>query len=163
VLTNPLAIPLVILYLLRPEKQNPNQVKSYAEIVDSGSASYVAALSAEMEKSEGEEEEGEDGGGSGSGDDLTADGFGLNGPKTVRRKVAWAKSEGLAGVMFWELGQDKIGHGASLVAAAANASGIGISTTAVVAAATAAATTFGSGQHLEEEGAPPSGLERPEL
>ena len=34
------------------------------------------------------------------------DGFAMNGPATVRRKVRFAKRRGLAGVMVWELAQD---------------------------------------------------------
>lgn len=33
-------------------------------------------------------------------------GFAFNGPETIRRKVALARDEGLAGVMAWEVGQD---------------------------------------------------------
>lgn len=32
----------------------------------------------------------------------------FNGPTTLRRKTAFAASEGLAGVMVWELGQDDV-------------------------------------------------------
>ena len=73
------------------------QVKTYAEIVD--------------------EVGGPDG-------DITSDGYGFNGPTTVASKVAWARKQGLGGVMFWEMGQDKLGHPASLLAAAAASTGL---------------------------------------
>lgn len=37
------------------------------------------------------------------------DGYFFNGPATIRRKMDYAKSTGLAGVMIWELGQDAQG------------------------------------------------------
>mmetsp|Transcript_28750 Transcript_28750/g.58773 ORF Transcript_28750/g.58773 Transcript_28750/m.58773 type:complete len:397 (-) Transcript_28750:81-1271(-) len=81
---------------------NPGAVKSYAEALD-----------------------GPEYGGDLRSGDVTADGFGLNGPVTVKRKVEWALREGLAGVMVWEMGQDKIGHPDSLLSAAASASNLG--------------------------------------
>ena len=42
------------------------------------------------------------------------DGLFLNGPATIRRKVAFARGAGLAGVMAWELGQDAPGDAALL-------------------------------------------------
>jgi chitinase len=42
------------------------------------------------------------------------DGIYFNGPDTIRRKVSHAREKGLAGVMFWELGQDA-GGDASLL------------------------------------------------
>ena len=53
-----------------------------------------------------------------------AGGYTLNGPETARAKAEWARGAGLAGVVFWELGQDKVGHPQSLIRAAAGASGI---------------------------------------
>ena len=50
--------------------------------------------------------------------------FGLNGPATVEAKAGWAAGRGLAGIFFWEVGQDKLGHPHSLLAAAARASGV---------------------------------------
>ncbi len=46
-----------------------------------------------------------------------------NGPATVKAKVVWAQAKGALGVVFWELGQDKLGHPASLLSAAAAAMG----------------------------------------
>ena len=43
-----------------------------------------------------------------------ADGLFFNGPATIRRKVAFAREAGLAGVMVWELGQDAVGADALL-------------------------------------------------
>lgn len=37
------------------------------------------------------------------------DGLYFNGPSTIQRKTAWAREQGLAGVMIWELGQDAEG------------------------------------------------------
>jgi GH18 family chitinase len=82
-------------------QRNPGVVQTYAEAVDSPHYGGSPLR---------------------RGGDFTGDGFGLDGPATVRRKVAWAASKGLAGVMIWELGQDKLGHAESLLAAAANAS-----------------------------------------
>jgi len=85
-----------------------NQVKSYAELVDAAeSSSSVGSLT-----------------NFGLGEQ-TLSGFAGNGPSLVSGKVAWATSKGMAGVFFWEIGQDKLGHPSSLVAAAAAASDIG--------------------------------------
>ena len=50
------------------------------------------------------------------------DGLFFNGPATIRRKVAFAREAGLAGVMAWELGQDAVGEG-SLLRVVAEAAG----------------------------------------
>jgi len=52
-----------------------------------------------------------------------AGGYAFNGPETLRRKVAHARDEGLAGVMIWELGQDAPGDKALLPAVIAEATG----------------------------------------
>jgi GH18 family chitinase len=41
-------------------------------------------------------------------------------PATVALKSAWAREQGLGGVMFWDLSNDAVGDGESLVAAAAS-------------------------------------------
>ena len=88
--------------------RDPNQVKSHAELVDvAESSSRLGSLAT-----------------FGLGEQ-TFDGFTGNGPSLVSDKVAWAASKGMAGVFFWEIGQDKLGHSSSLVAAAAAASGVG--------------------------------------
>jgi GH18 family chitinase len=87
--------------------RHPGQAKSYAEVVDaaeSASGAHSPLVAAPAER--------------------TPDGFAGNGPSLVADKVAWAASEGLAGVFFWEMGQDKLGHPQSLIAAAAAASGV---------------------------------------
>ena len=81
---------------------NPSQVKSYAEIIDAAEAVPVAHKPLELAPSE-----------------RTPDNFLGNGPKLVSEKVWWAFDGGLAGVFFWEMGQDKIAHPHSLIAAAA--------------------------------------------
>mmetsp|Transcript_17285 Transcript_17285/g.39831 ORF Transcript_17285/g.39831 Transcript_17285/m.39831 type:complete len:354 (+) Transcript_17285:166-1227(+) len=78
---------------------NPGMVKTYAEFVDELPAEDIPL-----------------------GD--LAGGYTLNGPETARAKAEWARGAGLAGVVFWELGQDKVGHPQSLIRAAAEASGI---------------------------------------
>ena len=55
--------------------------------------------------------------------DVTESGFFFNGPNTVRTKADWAQDQGFAGVVIWELGQDKLGSRASLLAAAADTLG----------------------------------------
>jgi GH18 family chitinase len=55
--------------------------------------------------------------------DITESGYFFNGPSTVRAKANWANDQGFAGVVIWELGQDKLGTRSSLLAAAADASG----------------------------------------
>jgi hypothetical protein len=82
-------------------------VKTYAEIVDE-----LEAKAAKVKRL-----------GDAPGD--AALGFGLNGALTVGAKVDLARTEGLAGVFFWEAGQDKLGHRHSLLAAAAAFSGVG--------------------------------------
>lgn len=47
-------------------------------------------------------------------EDDEAGGFYYNGPETMREKAAWARSEGLAGIMIWELSQDASGDRALL-------------------------------------------------
>lgn len=87
--------------------RNPGQVKSYAEVVDAAEAAsgaHTPLVAAPGER--------------------TLDGFAGSGPSLVADKVAWAATEGMAGVFLWEIGQDKLGHPHSLVAAAAAASGI---------------------------------------
>ena len=52
-------------------------------------------------------------------------GYRFDSPQDVRAKVQYAKTEGLGGVFFWELGQDKqmdgVGEGGILLEAAATA------------------------------------------
>jgi GH18 family chitinase len=48
----------------------------------------------------------------------TFDGFIGSSPNLVKTKTEWSKTVGLGGVMFWELGQDKLNHPASLLNAA---------------------------------------------
>lgn len=45
-----------------------------------------------------------------SKDTSLVDGYAFNGPQMVQQKVAFAKEQGLAGVMIWELGQDASGE-----------------------------------------------------
>ena len=40
--------------------------------------------------------------------DITESGYFFNGPSTVRAKANWANDQGFAGVVIWELGQDKL-------------------------------------------------------
>lgn len=54
--------------------------------------------------------------------DTTPSGYFFNGPSTVQTKTKWALDQGFAGVVVWELGQDKLGSRSSIVAAAADAS-----------------------------------------
>ena len=37
------------------------------------------------------------------------EGICFNGPETMGRKAAYARDEGMAGVMIWEVGQDAVG------------------------------------------------------
>ena len=43
-----------------------------------------------------------------------SEGIYFNGPVTIAEKVRWARKEGLAGVMIWELGQDATGDASLL-------------------------------------------------
>eukprot|EP00656_Telonema_subtile_P021549 TRINITY_DN2258_c0_g1_i1.p1 TRINITY_DN2258_c0_g1~~TRINITY_DN2258_c0_g1_i1.p1 ORF type:complete len:316 (-),score=79.76 TRINITY_DN2258_c0_g1_i1:1294-2241(-) len=56
-------------------------------------------------------------------EDELADGMYFNGPETVAKKSRWAKEIGLAGVMFWELGQDSKDAESSLLQAARTVQG----------------------------------------
>lgn len=47
------------------------------------------------------------------------DGFLFDGRSAAQLKTAWAKREGLGGVFFWEVGQDKLEPGVSVLEAAA--------------------------------------------
>lgn len=42
------------------------------------------------------------------------EGICFNGPETMRRKAAYARDEGMAGVMIWEVGQDAVGEASLL-------------------------------------------------
>lgn len=49
-------------------------------------------------------------------DQDTVSGYYFNGIETVRRKVEFAKTSGLSGVMIWEIGQDTVGDDSLLAA-----------------------------------------------
>lgn len=51
------------------------------------------------------------------------EGICFNGPETMRRKVAYARDEGMAGVMIWEVGQDAVGEASLLKAVSAEIGG----------------------------------------
>jgi len=51
------------------------------------------------------------------------EGICFNGPETMRRKAAYARDEGMAGVMIWEVGQDAVGEASLLKVLAAEVGG----------------------------------------
>lgn len=73
-------------------RQNPGDVKSYAELVDEREKAEPSAT--KLERTEVD-------------DFHTFNGYVAESPKRIREKVAYARSRHLAGVFFWELGQDK--------------------------------------------------------
>lgn len=79
--------------------KNPGMVKSFAELMDDSSDKAV-------ERQEW-------------------NGFVYDSPESIRQKVEFAMENGMAGVFFWELGQDKqheeLGRGGILLEAAASA------------------------------------------
>ena len=79
--------------------QNPEMAKSFSELMDESSNE---ALSLQE-----------------------WNGYRFDSPENVKKKVEFAKQQGMAGVFFWELGQDKqhaeLGAGGILLEAAAEA------------------------------------------
>lgn len=75
-------------------KVHLGQVKTHAEIVDQLLSTATQDIKAYDSKNMG---------------DINGDYIG-NGPKTVQIKTEWSQSVGLGGVMFWELGQDKLDY-----------------------------------------------------
>jgi hypothetical protein len=51
------------------------------------------------------------------------EGICFNGPETMGRKAAYARDEGMAGVMIWEVGQDAVGEASLLKVLAAEVGG----------------------------------------
>ena len=78
---------------------NPGDVKTYEEIAGLAGLEQVGSSKQALKALR-------------SLDD--AAGYGFNSVRTVKRKAKWAKKQGLAGVMVWEVGQDAKG-GASLL------------------------------------------------
>jgi len=95
---------VVGLPLYAREKDNPNNVKTYAEIADAmveleGEEPLIERMDATFRSTS------------------EWNGFPFDSQAVAQRKTQWAKNQGLLGVFFWELGQDKNEPHVSLVEA----------------------------------------------